>query len=64
MTVLSYFEMVDDERPPQNIWHHQARLEEWFEAVKQRRETGHRPIEAEDADMTGNQLTRELIGDD
>lgn len=63
MVVLGYFELPDDEQPKQSIWHDPQRLEEWFDAVKQRRETGHQPIEADDADMTGNTLTRELIGD-
>lgn len=61
--MLGYFELPENEVPDENIWHHSTRLEEWFEAIKQRRETGHQPIEADDADMTGNELARSLIGD-
>lgn len=44
------------------MWHDSSRLEEWFAAVKQRRETGMEPVEqVEDADMTGNELTREFL---
>jgi len=56
--------MGPDEVPSEDIWHHPQRLEEWFEAVKQRREHGMQPVEAaEDADMTDNELARELRGD-
>lgn len=59
--VLGYFELPKDEVPDENIWHHPQRIEEWFEAVEQRRDTGMRPIEeAEDVDMTGNALLRDL----
>lgn len=61
--MLGYFEAQPDEVPSEDIWHHPQRLEEWFEAVKQRRETGMQPIEADDADMTGNELTKGLRGD-
>lgn len=50
--------------PDERIWHHPARLEEWFAAIKQRRESGMEavPQADEDNDMTGNELTRELMG--
>lgn len=56
-------ELAPDEVPPENIWHHPQRLEEWFAAVKQRRETGHKPIEPlEDAEMSDNALVAEFLG--
>jgi len=65
LQVLGYFELPDDEVPDENIWHHASRLEGWFEAIKQRRESGLQPIDqAEDAEMTGNELTRGLRGED
>lgn len=66
LQVLGFFELPDDEVPDENIWHHASRLEEWFEAIKQRRESGlQQPIDqVEDADMTGNQLARDLLGED
>jgi len=65
LQVLGYFELPEDEVPDESIWHHPVRLEEWFEAIKQRRESGMRPIEdtADEADWATNELTRELIGD-
>lgn len=55
--------LPDAEVPDENIWHHSKRLEEWFEAVKQRRENGLQPIEEpQDSDMTENQLAKELRG--
>lgn len=62
--VLGYFEMPKNEQPDENIWHHPERLEEWFEAVERRRESGMQPIdEGEDTDMTQNALARELMED-
>lgn len=60
--MLGYFERGPDEVPDENIWHHPQRLEEWFEAVKQRRENGLQPIEAGDDtdDLDQNELTRGL----
>lgn len=55
-------ELPEDEVPDEKIWHHPERLEEWFEAIKQRREHGFEPIPQDDEDMTGNELTRELMG--
>lgn len=55
-------ELGPDEVPPERIWHHPPRLEEWFAAVKQRRETGHKPIESEpeDAPMMQNEVLAEM----
>ena len=64
LQVLGYFELPENEVPDEDIWHHSKRLEEWFEAIKQRRENGLQPIdEAEDSEMTGNEFARDLIGD-
>ena len=60
--VLGYFELPDDEQPDELIWGNPVRLEEWFEAIKQRRENGGMtPVPQADEDMTGNELTRELL---
>ena len=64
--VLGYFEGAadEDEIPDEKIWHHPERLEEWFAAVKQRRESGMEPIdEGEDTDMTSNAYLDELMGE-
>lgn len=56
--------MPEDDAPDVSIWHNPARLEEWFQMVKSRR-NGAEPVPQadEDSDMTGNALTRELLGD-
>jgi len=65
MVVLGYFELPDDDQPDEKIWGHAERLEEWFEAIKQRREQGLTSIDDDEvpSDMTSNELTAELIGD-
>jgi len=35
--VLGFLELPEDEKPPEEIWHHMERLTEWFDAVKERR---------------------------
>lgn len=62
--MLGYHEGAQpDEVPSEDIWHHPQRLEEWFEAVKQRRNDGLQPIEAEESeDMTENELAKGLRG--
>lgn len=62
---MGYLELPDDEVPEENIWGHPERLEEWFLAVKQRRESGGEPVPQADEEegMTGNELARDLIGD-
>ena len=54
-----------DDIPDERIWHHPERLEEWFEAVKQRHERGFEkvPDADEEEGMTGNVLVRDLIGE-
>lgn len=64
MQVLGYFELAEDEVPSENIWHHHDRLEEWFAAVKQRRESGQQPVDDEpNSEWATNELTQELMGD-
>ncbi len=45
-TVLAWMERGPDELPPPHIWHHAERLEEFFAAVKQRREDQMRGLES------------------
>lgn len=59
--MLGYLERPEDEVPDEKIWHHPEKLEEWFDAVKQRRENGMQAIES-DPDEWGdqNELTKGL----
>lgn len=47
------------------IWGHDERLEEWFEAVRLRRLHGHEAVPEADEEegMTGNELTKQLMGE-
>lgn len=36
-TVLSYFELPEDDRPPDHIWGNDDLLRDWFDDVKLRR---------------------------
>lgn len=65
MVVHGWMEQPEEDIPPEEIWHHGKRLEEWFEAVKHRRENpDSAPHEViEDAPMTQNELTAEVLGE-
>ena len=64
MTVLGFMELPEDDVPPEEIWHDAQRIEEWFEAVKSRRESGMEPVndQADSAPMLSNEETAKLIG--
>lgn len=65
LQVLGFIELPEDEVPPEAIWHHDERMAEWFEAVKERREarsSGREPISDVEAHMTENQIAEELTG--
>lgn len=65
LIVLGYFELPDDERPDDLIWHHQERITEWFEAVTERRKNPDmEPIDSEsfDVPVMKNEALEELIG--
>lgn len=54
-------EAPKDEVPDESIWHHSQRLEEWYEAVDQRRKEGLQPIDdGGDDGLAQNDLTRGL----
>jgi hypothetical protein len=62
--VLGFFELPDDERPPETMWHHQERISEWFEAVTERRKNPDmQDVEAFDGPTMKNQYLEELMGD-
>ena len=67
MAVLGMLELPEEDQPPMEIWHHQERLNEWFAAMKQRREDRMKGVEMEPIDdndddptMTGNSLTEQF----
>lgn len=46
MGVLGWFELPEDELPPEKYWHSTELVEEWFEAVKRRRQDRAKGIES------------------
>lgn len=64
----SYYELPDEERPDENIWHHPQRLQEWFEAVKAKRKDpkGEAVPQAEEPEggWMRNELLAEHLGED
>lgn len=65
LQVLGFIELPEDEVPPEKIWHHDERMTEWFQAVKERREArskGQEPIPDVEADMTENEIVQEVVG--
>lgn len=57
-------ELPREDVPPERIWHHEERLGEWFEAVKQNRTArmrgGEAVPDADDGDSVGNELAKGL----
>ncbi len=59
--VLSWFELLDEDRPPERIWLDDEALEEHFERVDERRKSGSRGTEeVPDAELTRNELTADF----
>jgi hypothetical protein len=59
--VLGFFEMPEDESPPEEMWHNTARLSEWFKAVKERRKNPDmQPVDSFDVPVMQNELTKKL----
>lgn len=60
--VLGFFELAKEEVPPERYWHSAKRLEEWFEAVDQRRKNPDKPsyLPVDDDQMMDNELTKGL----
>lgn len=57
------FELPEDEVPPENLWHSETRLKDWFDSIKQRREDRMKGVEeipeADGETMVSNQLVDE-----
>ena len=63
LTVINYYQAPPDEVPPQEIWHHQERLDEWFESMKQNREARSRGMEPiTEVPQEKNELADRLLG--
>lgn len=60
MTVLGYFEVPEDEQPPEEMWGNDEALIAWFEEIKRQRANpdsrGMEPI----PDMQENELTKQF----
>lgn len=59
--VLGMLELPRDEVPPEHLWHHEERIEEWFAAVTQRRSDRLRGVESvPDADDDEGTVVNDL----
>ena len=63
LTVLSWFELPDDEQPPRHIWWSDELINDWFRNVKEERKSSSRKRQklssyeqADDVPMTSNEL--------
>jgi hypothetical protein len=64
LTVLGFFELPEDEIPPEEMWHHQERVKEWFEAMKERRKNPDmEPVDSFDVPVMKNEALKDLMGD-
>lgn len=48
MSVLGWFELPEDQIPPDEYWHSPALVEEWFETVKRRQSDRSKGVESID----------------
>lgn len=60
LTVLGFFELPDDERPPQGIWADPEAVGEFFERVAARRQARASGMEVVDDDAAAPLLTNEV----
>lgn len=61
MQVLGFMERPEEEVPPVEIWHHEERLKEFFESVKQDREDRMNGVErVPDPELTPNEALRDF----
>lgn len=58
--VLGFFELPDEDRPPEELWLDEERISQHFEDVKARRNEKYGVESVPDADMMQNELTRGL----
>lgn len=60
LIALGFLELPQEDSPPENIWHHETRLLEWFQAVRHRREHPDRELipDADDETMTSNEYAK------
>ena len=57
--------MPEEDIPPEEIWHSEDRMKEWFESVRQRRDDkmrGYETVPEADEDMTSNAAMTEVLG--
>lgn len=58
MNVLGFLELPEDDVPPELIWHHETRMAEWWEAVKERRRNPD-AVPMMDVPTTSNELAEQ-----
>jgi hypothetical protein len=58
--VLGWFELLDEERPPERIWLDDEALRDHFHRVDEARKNGGKFEEVPDFDMQQNELTADF----
>lgn len=58
--MLGFLELQEEDVPPELIWHHDKRMEEWFEAVKERRRNPNAEAPMEEVPMTKNEIAEQF----
>ena len=58
--MLSWYELPEDDRPPERIWLDDEALQSHFDGVDQKRKAGSRGTEVVPQDLDQNELTAQL----
>lgn len=59
LVVLGFLELPEEDVPPELIWHHDSRMETWWEEVRERRANPRSNEPMEDVPTTDNDLADE-----
>lgn len=57
--MLGFLELPEDDVPPELIWGHETRMEEWFEGVKERRANPNADPPMEEVPLSKNELAEQ-----
>lgn len=57
--VLGFLELPEEDVPDQSIWHHEVRMEEWFEAVRERHRNPDQGPPMEEVPLSSNELAEQ-----
>lgn len=63
MSVLGFYELPEEDQPPEQLWGNDDGLKQWFDEVKQRHKDryGSRDDDLEDVPQMQNEYAREVL---